>query len=196
MIHQISAWDKSISLTINGLNSYATDIFFYWVSDRFVWIPVYAFLIFLMFKKGGKRGGFAALIFVALMILCVDQSCTWFFKRTVERLRPCHDGTISHLVHIVNGHCGGRYGFLSAHSANFFALAAFTSLLFKRRYYTVTAFCLALLTGYSRIYLGVHFFGDVVCGMIWGTFLGTIIYYFFNKFCYKTLKYQPYDGGF
>ncbi len=196
MLHELSLWDKSVSLAINGANSPAADEFFYWVSDKFVWIPIYAFLLFLIFKKGGLRGGFAAVIFIALLILCVDQSCTWFFKRTVERLRPCHDGTIAHLVHLVKGHCGGRYGFLSAHSANFFALATFTSLLFRRRYYAVAAVSVAVLTGYSRIYLGVHFLGDVVCGAIWGLLLGTAIYYFFEKFCYKILKYQPYNGGF
>lgn len=99
------------------------------------------------------------------------------------RLRPCHNPEIASLVHLVDG-CGGQYGFLSSHATNSFALAWFTGLLYKRHYkYTLSLMLIwAALVSYSRIYVGVHYLGDILCGAILGSTVGILVYYLM-RFC-------------
>lgn len=190
--------DKSALLFINSHNNAFFDNFFYIVSDKYVWIPLYIALLIAVWFKSGKsiKQTLTFVVFIALLILCADQTCTSIFKNNVQRLRPCHDGTISNMVHLVNNYCGGKYGFISSHAANFFALAGFTSLYFKNRYYTSIAFFLAILTCYSRIYLGVHFPGDIICGAWAGFTWSLIIYILFDKFMKKKFKENYIYGRF
>ena len=99
----------------------------------------------------------------------------------VARLRPTHDPAIADMIHTVNGYRGGRYGFVSSHSANAFAVVVFTSLVVRRRIYTVLTLIWALLTAYSRVYLGVHYVGDVVCGAVLGIFVALVVYGVFRQ---------------
>jgi undecaprenyl-diphosphatase len=98
----------------------------------------------------------------------------------VERLRPSHDPVIGNQIHIVNNYRGGLYGFISSHAANTFAIAVFLALLFKRKVFTISIIIWASIVSFSRIYLGVHYPGDVLCGAILGTGLGFLIIFVLN----------------
>ncbi|NJO68350.1 MAG: phosphatase PAP2 family protein [Bacteroidetes bacterium] len=125
------------------------------------------------------------------MVIATDQVSV-FIKDTVQRLRPCHDMAIQSLVHTVHG-CGGKFGFVSSHAANSFGVAMFFTMFFSHRWVGVMLMIWALIVSYSRIYLGVHYPGDVLGGALLGMIIGALFFYA-NRFCSKsysakTLKY-------
>jgi undecaprenyl-diphosphatase len=165
--------DQSIFLFFNGLHCSWADVFFYWVSNRFIWIPFYALLAFFMIKKWKKK---SISIFIAL-ILCIfltDQSCN-LIKHSVQRPRPSHEPGLCEQVHLVakpDGtlYKGGPYGFPSSHAANSMAMALFVIIyLSEKRKWVIAGMLLwVLLISYSRIYLGVHYPSDLLAGWILG----------------------------
>lgn len=162
----------------------------YWVSDKFFWIPLYLFFFFLAYKQVGSRIWLLVLA-AALLILLSDQISVHAFKNVFLRLRPCHNLLIQSKVHLLNGYCGGAYGFVSSHAANTFALAMFLSLFFYRKfkYFGIFIFLWAALNAYSRIYSGVHYPADVAVGAILGMGIGVTvfkIYAFCNSKIYKS----------
>jgi len=114
-----------------------------------------------------------------------DQGSVHLFKNVFERLRPCHCEQIRNSIHIVNNHCGGQFGFVSSHATNTFALAIFMSLFFKNKAVSVLLIIWAIIVAYSRIYLGVHYLGDVLGGAILGIVIAFIVYYLFKKILNK-----------
>jgi len=117
-------------------------------------------------------------LFLGLLFLIGDRASVMLFKDVFERLRPCHSPEIAGLVHLVNG-CGGKYGFLSSHATNSFALALFSGLLLKKYYKYVLPLMIlwAALVSYSRVYVGVHYPGDILCGAILGTIVGISVFW-------------------
>ncbi len=167
--------DQSIFLFLNSLHNSAADFLFYWISDRFIWIPLYIILVFFLIKKWKKR---VIPILVAL-ILCVtltDQTCN-VIKKSVERPRPSHELALSGQVHLVakpDGtlYTGGPYGFPSSHAANSLTLALFVIFYLsdRRKWFVILMLTWSLLLSYSRIYLGVHYLGDILVGWCVGLF--------------------------
>ena len=187
MIEVLNIWDVELLLFLNGLNNSFFDWLMYWISVKWVWIPLYAFLLYLIIKEY-KWKSLVILLLVAILITLSDQLSVHLFKNTIHRLRPCHNPAIMDLVHLVKDHCGGMYGFVSSHAANSFALAVFLiGLLGKRfKYFTVLILLWAVLISYSRIYLGVHYPGDVIVGGIFGAILGFILLLILNKIINKS----------
>lgn len=166
--------DHQLFLFLNGLHADWLDPVMTFISSEMGWIPFYIVLLYLVFKKLGWRGLLFVVIGVAILITCSDQLSAHVFKPVFHRFRPCHDPLIQDLVHLPNGHCGGQYGFISSHACNTFALASFITLIMKKFYKKIgwLMFIWASLVAYSRIYMGVHFPGDVLCGAAVGMILG------------------------
>ena len=175
--------DRTLFQFLNGIHNGFFDVIMYWLSNRFIWIPLYAFFIFLLFKKYQKKA-FFALIGIALMITATDQTCN-FFKHSVKRFRPCQERAqlTPPARTLENTHCGS-YGFFSAHAANSFAIAIFMSGLlapfFKRIHWLLIPW--AAVIAYSRIYLGVHYPLDVICGTLCGIIYGWLFFKFTIRF--------------
>ncbi len=170
MVCSLSEADSHALLLLNNMHTPALDQIMFAVSDKWIWAPFYALLALLMFRQCTWRRAALALLLTALTVAATDQSCATLIRPAIGRLRPTSpDNPISALVHTVNGYRGGRYGFPSCHAANTFALATFLSLYFRRRVATASLFAWAITVSYSRIYLGVHYPGDVLCGMAIGT---------------------------
>lgn len=171
----IIALDKELLLFLNGFYNQFWDIFFWMFTSKEVWIPLYVTIAYVIFKNHGLRG-IVTMIFIGILITLCDQISTNIFKEGFERLRPSHDEDLKYLVHLINGKRGGLYGFVSSHATNSFGLAMFTSLLFRNKTYTWIIFLWASLNAYSRIYMGVHFPGDIIGGFLLGLLLGRIVY--------------------
>lgn len=157
------------------------------MSSRITCSLVVLTLIALFLKRKAKLRKYIVIVFgLAIVITLCDQISASLIKPLVCRLRPSHTEGLCDLLHYVYGYKGGQYGFVSSHAANTFGVAAFLSFEMKNRKMAILVFLWAFIVSYSRIYLGVHYFGDVVCGGILGAIIGTTIAYIMR---YIALRY-------
>ncbi len=177
IINSIKDLDTQLFLFLNSIHSDFFDVVMYWASNKPFWIPLYLFFFYLAYKQIGKRIWILA-IAVTLLILLSDQISVHAFKNVFLRERPCHDLILQSQVHLLNGYCGGKYGFVSSHAANTFALAMFLSLFFRGRlnYFSPLIFLWAAFVSYSRIYGGIHYPLDVIGGAIVGMGIGIAVF--------------------
>lgn len=167
--------DLQLFRAINNWNGAAMDEIMYYVSTRLAWVPTYILALYFIREREQRDWRRVGLVIgaVVLIIIITDQTASHLIKPLVERLRPCY---ALQGVHVYDGHCGGSYGFVSSHAANFFGLATFLSLYFKQRRITWLCFGCAVVVAYSRVYLGVHYPGDVLAGGLLGAAIGAGTY--------------------
>lgn len=174
--------DTQLFLAINGQHSVFWDHFMMIYSQRFVWIPFYLAFIYVMFRNFPPKVNVTCIIVCTIIIAICDQTASALLKPLVERLRPSNPANpISPLVHIVDGYRGGRYGFPSSHAANAWSMALFARYLVRRSKLTCFLALWAFLMSYSRIYLGVHYVGDILVGMFVGFLTASLSYYIFQR---------------
>lgn len=172
--------ERDIFLVMNGSDSLFWDNVMWTISGRFIWIPVFLFILFIFFFRARRKEAILVTIFFILVFVAADQISSSFFKPFFERFRPTHHPDFRDLVDIVNGYRGGRYGFISGHATNSFGIAVFLSLVFRNGLLTFSALLWAAINSYTRIYLGVHFISDILAGMIVGTLVALILYWIYT----------------
>jgi len=169
MIQTISEWDKSAFLYLNGFHSDLMDYVMTLFTLTPTWILFYGVTLYVIIRKYGRKS-IPIIISIVLVILLADQ-LSGLLKHSIMRLRPSNDPEVSPYAHVFFTK-GGLYGFVSAHAANAFSFATFTAFLFRSRGYSIFIFPWACLIAYTRIYLGVHYPGDILGGMILGILIG------------------------
>lgn len=183
MIDQLIEWDTQFLLFLNSYNNLFLDPVIKDLSGRWIWIPTYAAIAFLFWKKYGWKRALILILAVGAAVALSDFTTAKIIRPYFERLRPANlENPISAFVHIVENYRGGRYGFPSCHASNSFALAMASSLILKDRYYSCFIFIWALFQCYSRIYLGVHYPGDLLFGALIGSLFGCLLYAFIRKY--------------
>jgi len=190
MLETIKSLDESLFLFLNGQHNTFFDPLMWLFSAKLFWGPLYVWFLWLLYKKYPKHY-WTVLITIALLIVISDQLCN-LSKESVMRYRPSQEPHLQTLVHTLNGYRGGTYGFYSGHASNAFAVAFFMISLVagERKYIIAVSILYAVLTAYSRIYLGVHYPGDILMGAIVGTILGKGLAYAHEKLRARYLPVQ------
>ena len=182
-MEEIILEDKQAMIFLNNLGSSTFDPFWILVSEKWFWIPLYVIFLYFLYKTFNKKSLFYILLFVALGITASDQIAN-IFKFGFERLRPCHDPSLEGLLREVK--CGGKFGFYSAHSSNSFFVATYLTILLGKKIKQLPYFLFvwAAIVAYSRVYLGMHFPGDIIVGAI----MGILLALFFGTLAKKVIR--------
>ena len=182
-MEEIILEDKQAMIFLNNLGSSTFDPFWILVSEKWFWIPLYVIFLYFLYKNFNKKSLFYILLFVALGITASDQIAN-IFKFGFERLRPCHDPSLEGLLREVK--CGGKFGFYSAHSSNSFFVSTYLTILLGKKIKQLPYFLFvwAAIVAYSRVYLGMHFPGDIIIGAI----MGILLALFFGTLAKKVIK--------
>ncbi len=184
----LSTIDSDLFLFLNGLHADWMDGVMVLITQMWVWLPLYLLLIYWTVKQYGKRCWWIFLA-VALVVLCSDQLSAHVCKPLFQRLRPCYNADLQGLIHLPKGMAGGQYGFVSSHAANTFAIAAFLTAALRKKYkwMGIALYLWAFISSYSRIYIGYHYPGDILCGAVLGILVGLTLWKVFQLLVVKKI---------
>ena len=175
MIEYLDELDANALLAINGLNDAFQDMFWWMVSAKWASALLVLAMLWILLHKN-RRHALLVLAMLVLAVLVADQVSSGLIKHLVERLRPTHDPDLESMVHVINDYRGGMYGCDSSHAANSCAVATLISFIMRQRLVTFSLFTWAVLQCYSRMYLGVHYPGDILGGIIVGLLAGWLVW--------------------
>lgn len=192
MIETLQNIDTNVFIWLNAMHTAYFDQFMWLISGKFSWLPMVLVFLYVLARKG-RRQATVGIMAIALVVLVADQVSSSIIKPLVERPRPSHEPSLAPMVHVVNGYRGGPFGFVSSHAANHFGVAMLLCLMLRDRWVWVSMMCWATVVSYSRIYLGVHYPGDVLCGMIVGFMAAALIFSLWRRCEKRHILRQP-DG--
>lgn len=186
-LQTLESFDKQLLLAVNGSDSLYLDRLVRTLTHGATWIPLYLSLFYVVLNNNNNvRKVLSVVGTVALCYLLAGAVDDGIIKPTVARWRPTHDPEIGMLVDVVDGYRGGKYGFFSAHACNTFSVAVLFFWFVRSRLLTVTLIIWSFINCWTRLYLGVHFPGDILVGLIWGAISATIVYYLYYRLTRKT----------
>lgn len=180
----LSGWeqmDVNLLLAVNSWRSWWADDFMRLFSEKWIWVPMYAALVYVIVRNLRWKAAIVCLAAIALTIFLADQTCGTFIRPWVCRLRPANlQNPLSAVIQVVDGDRGGIYSFPSCHAANTWALAFFFIFLFRNSLLSWFIAGWALLTCYSRSYMGLHYPSDLLAGGLVGVAISFLCYSLFT----------------
>jgi len=194
-MHEIIQFDKQLLLMLNGSDSVYLDGVVLTLTKAATWIPLYVSLFYMLVVlcRGKWRNVLLILAGAGLCVLLAGTVDDSIVKPLVARWRPTHDPQIGHLVDVVNNYRGGNYGFFSAHASNTFSIALYFCLLVRHRWLQVGLVTYSLVNCWTRLYLGVHYPGDIFVGLLWGTIVAVSVY---SLVRYLNKRFTPAEAIF
>jgi len=174
--------DQSWLVAINSCHAPWADTLMWIVSAATTWIPLYVVLVGLLWWRFGWKKMLIMLAAFGVAIGLSDYIASGVIKHAVCRLRPTHEPALEGMLHIVNNYRGGQYGFVSSHAANTMSCALLFSLIWRDWRATVPMMLWVALNCYSRMYLGVHYPGDILGGLIVGSIIALLVYIPIHRF--------------
>lgn len=182
LLDQLINADIDLFLYLNNMGTDTWDGFWNFITHRFTWIPFYILLLYIVYRNSNWKTLLYYSVAAAILILIVDQTTYYWFKAVFQRPRPSHNADIADVIRIT-GSGGGRWGFISAHASNTFAIAIFLGSLLKSKYKHALLLLLlwAVFISYSRIYVGVHYPADLIFGGLWGGLVSSLYLLLLNK---------------
>ena len=183
MIDFLDSLDRSLILVINGCNSELMDQFMWFFSGPFIVIPIVLIILWTLYQSYSLKQSGWILLGIIITIAIADLSSVYLFKEVFMRYRPSHHIELSQHLHFYqfeNGdfYKGGKYGFVSSHAANYFALLVLVYGLIEQYWIKILLVLITLIILYSRVYLGVHYVSDVICGAILGYLIAKVVLHF------------------
>lgn len=175
MIEYLQDFDTSALLAINGMHNAFQDALWWMVTAKWSSLLLALALLWILLHQH-RRHAVLVLVMMVLAMLIADQVSSGLIKHVVERLRPTHEPSLQDVVHVINGYRGGMYGFVSSHAANFVAVSTLIALVMRHRAAVLSMFTWSLLQCYSRMYLGVHYPGDILGGIAVGLLVGWLLW--------------------
>lgn len=179
---KIQDMDMQVLSFFNGSDNIMLDQMVQILTSGLTWIPLYVMLFFVVMRNNETMGQIALVVGSAIFcVLFADGLVDGIIKQLAERWRPSNDPTFKYMVQVVDDIRPKGYSFCSAHAANTMSLAVFFSLLIRSKMLTITLVIWSLINCWTRLYLGVHYPSDILCGMIIGIIVGILVYLLYYK---------------
>lgn len=193
--------DQQLMLMMNYDGGPWADAIWWYISKTYTWIPLYLTLLWYVFRacrpfQVNYKHFLLLVVCTALVVLLADQIASGILKPLVQRPRPSRpDSGISEFIHTVRNYRGGHYGFVSSHAANTCGIALWFHIML-RKFTTLTVLSVltlvlvlwVMLNCYSRIYLGVHYPGDILGGLVVGVVSALVVAYLLYPLGKKLIK--------
>lgn len=174
MLEKILSLDTELFVYLNGLGSETFDGFWLIITKQYNWIPLFLFLLYLIYSKLGTKQALYVLLFVAILLVLTDQTAN-LFKNGFQRLRPCNNPEINSFIRIVQSR--NSFSFFSGHATSSMGVATFLYLVFRNDFkYFWLLFLWPLIFAYSRIYLGLHYPLDIISGYLCGIIFAFLMF--------------------
>ncbi len=195
LLNELKHLDTELLLAVNGMRLPFLDSFMWLVSGKIIWAPLYAALLYTIIRNYNWRIVLGCLATIVVIILFTDCFTSQVVRPFFARMRPSNpDNPLCQFIHVVDGYRGGSYGFPSAHSSNCWGLAFFITFLFRSSWLARFMWIWAVLVCYSRLYLGVHYPGDILMGMFMGAIGAGAVFYLFSRISGHKSVEKPRHG--
>lgn len=179
------SFDTELLLFINGHHCPFMDQVMWYISTKWLWIPLYIALAGLLCWRFGWKKTLLYLAAFGIAVGLSDYISSGVLKPLFARFRPTREPALQGLVHMVNDYCGGKYGFPSSHASNTMSVALLFCLIWsqpsgrevKKSHLAWWLLMIwSLVVCYSRMYLGVHYPLDITCGLILGALVAAAVF--------------------
>ena len=187
----INNLDTDLLLYINGHHTEFLDWLMWTLTGKFLWIPLYIALLWVVYKKFGPWATLVIIILFVCNFMLSEYTSGTLIRKWVIRPRPSNpENEIEPLIHLVHNYRGGSFGFPSCHASNSFSLAFLYMLIVRNKWATVAVFAWAIIHSYTRIYLGVHYPSDILSGAMVGGLIAGLVYFLYRQLTNPNIKWN------